>query len=109
MTNTQLLIAVAIVAVVTLFTRMMPFLIFSSAKEPPKIIRYLGKVLPCATIAMLVVYCFKDVDVTQLSAVLPALIAAAVVVALQLWRGKIFLSIIGGTALYMILIQTVFQ
>lgn len=28
---------------------------------PPKFVQYLGKVLPCAAIGLLVVYCFKDV------------------------------------------------
>ena len=30
-------------------------------KEPPAVITYLGKVLPCAVIGLLVVFCLKDV------------------------------------------------
>ena len=33
----------------------------SGRKEPPAVITYLGKVLPCAVIGLLVVFCLKDV------------------------------------------------
>ena len=39
---------------------------------------------------------------------LPGFIAAAVVVALHLWKHNNLLSIFGGTILYMVLVQTVF-
>ena len=42
-------------------TRFLPFLVFPKGKTPPKFVQYLGKVLPCAAIGLLVVYCFKDV------------------------------------------------
>ena len=39
---------------------------------------------------------------------LPELLAGAAVVGLQLWRKNTLLSIAAGTALYMVLVQTVF-
>ncbi|MFR1661993.1 AzlD domain-containing protein [Gallintestinimicrobium sp.] len=38
----------------------------------------------------------------------PAVIAIAVVAALHIWRRYILLSILGGTACYMVLVQYVF-
>ena len=40
---------------------------------------------------------------------IPELIACAVVVLLHLWKGNMFVSMVGGTAVYMALVQTVFQ
>ena len=57
---------------------------------------------------MLVVCCLKDVQVTSAPHGLPELIAGAGVVLLQVWKRNSLLSIIAGTALYMLLIQAVF-
>ena len=57
---------------VTMATRFLPFLIFGQKRKTPLIIEYLGTVLPCAIMGMLVVYCLKGVTVTQLSSLAPA-------------------------------------
>ena len=51
--------AIAVMAAVTFLTRFLPFLLFDRGEAPPKIVLYLGRVLPPAIIAMLVVYCLK--------------------------------------------------
>ena len=106
MSHTVMVIAVA--AVVTAALRFIPFFIFGGKKEPPAYINYLGKVLPGAIMAMLVVYCLKSVSFTSVSGFLPELIASAVVVGLHIWRRNTLLSIIGGTVVYMLLVQLVF-
>ena len=74
----------------------------------PKYVQYLGKALPPAMFAMLVVYCLKNVDVFSSSHGLPELIAVIVVVLLHLkWR-QMLVSIAGGTICYMLLVQLVF-
>lgn len=74
----------------------------------PKYVQYLGKALPPAVFAMLVVYCLKNVDVFSSSHGLPELIAVIVVVLLHLkWR-QMLVSIAGGTICYMLLVQLVF-
>lgn len=108
MTNTQALLTIAVIAIATLLTRAIPFLLFPAGKQTPRYILYLGKVLPCATIGMLVVYCFKDVVPTAAPFGAPELIAVAAVVGLQLWKRNSLLSILGGTILYMALVQFVF-
>ena len=39
---------IVVATLVTMSTRFLPFLIFGGKRQPPKIITYLGKVLPCA-------------------------------------------------------------
>ena len=101
-----LLIVVAVL--VTMATRFIPFLIFGEKRKTPPIIEYLGKVLPCAIMGMLVVYCLKDVSFVKGSFGLPELISCAVVAALHVWRRSSLLSIGGGTVCYMLLVQLVF-
>ncbi len=101
------ILLVAVVAIVTILLRFLPFLVFSGRKTP-KFILYLGKVLPYSIMAMLVVYCLKGVSVLAYPFGIPELIAVASVVLLHLWRKNTLLSIGVGTAIYMILIQFVF-
>ena len=100
-------VLVAVMAVVTMLLRFLPFLIFR--KQTPAYITYLGRVLPLAIIGMLVVYCLKDITLTAHPHGLPELIAAACVVGLQVWRRNALVSILSGTVVYMLLIQTVFN
>ncbi|MCQ2433312.1 MAG: branched-chain amino acid transporter permease [Clostridia bacterium] len=101
-------LTVAVIALVTAALRFLPFLIFRGKGEPPAFIGYLGKVLPYAIMAMLVVYCLKSVSVLSKPYGLPELIACASVVGLHLWRRNTLLSIAGGTIIYMLLVQLVF-
>ena len=104
----QLLITIAVITLGTLLTRTLPFFLFPSGKETPASVRYLGTVLPCASIGMLVVYCFKNVTFLTGSRGLPELLAAAFVIIVHKKRHNLLLSIAGGTILYMILVQAVF-
>ena len=70
--------------------------------------KYLGKVLPFAIIAMLMVYCLKGTSLLEWPYGLPELIAVAAVVMLHLWKKNTLLSIGVGTVLYMLLVQFVF-
>ncbi len=97
---------VAVMALVTILLRFLPFLLFR--KRTPPYIAYLGKVLPAAIIGMLVIYCLKDVNPAAAPHGLPEGISAACVVALQVWKRNSLLSILGGTVLYMLLVQAVF-
>ena len=92
----------------TLLTRFLPFVVFRANKPTPKYIQYLGKVLPGAIFAMLIVYCLKDVSILEGSHGLPELIAIAITVVLHLWKRQMILSIAAGTISYMLLIQFVF-
>ena len=92
----------------TMLTRFLPFLVFRPKRTTPRYIQYLGRVLPGAIFAMLIIYCLRDVSLLQGSHGLPELIAIAVTVGLHLWKRQMLLSMAGGTICYMLLVQFVF-
>lgn len=108
MTVTQQVITIAILVVGTASTRFLPFLIFRG-KKTPSYIHYLSTVLPPAVFGMLVIYCLKDVHFTSGYFGLPELIGVAITALLHLWKRQMMLSIFGGTACYMLLVQLVFK
>lgn len=108
MTVTQQIITIAVVALGTMLTRFLPFVLFPAGKETPKYIQYIGKVLASAVFSLLVVYCLKNVSLTMAPYGAAEAIAIGVVVALHLWKRQMLLSIAGGTICYMLLVQCVF-
>lgn len=108
MTLVQQFITIALAALGTVATRALPFIVFSEKRPVPPMIDYIGKVLPLALFALLVVYCLKDVNVFSGTHGLPEFIAVGVTVALHLWRRNMLVSIAGGTICYMLLVQLVF-
>ncbi len=109
MSENELWLAAAIIALVTALTRFFPFLAFGGKRKTPKIIEKLGGLLPYAVMGLLVVYCLKGVTFTAgAGGFLPEMISVAVVSILYIWRRNTLLSIICGTVCYMILVQAVF-
>lgn len=104
----QTLASIAVMAGVTFLTRALPFLLFDRGDHPPKLVLYLGRVLPPAIIAMLIVYCLKGVTFITLGGWLPPLAAGLAAVLLHLWKGNDLISIFGATVLYMALVQGIF-
>ena len=107
MTDLYGILTVAVIALVTAALRFLPFLVFHN-RETPKFVAYLGKVLPFAIMGMLVVYCLRHISFTALPFGIPEILACSAVVLLHLWKRNTLLSIISGTALYMVLVQIVF-
>lgn len=108
MNDLQVLITVLLLALATALIRFLPFLVFPSGEKIPPAVLYLGRVLPAAVMGMLVVYCWKDVSFLGGSHGIPEALASVFVVISYLKRRNLLLSIGGGTAFYMILVQTVF-
>ena len=108
MNSRYVLISVIVCALCTQVTRWLPFLLFGGKKELPKLVRYLGVVLPAAIMAVLVVYCLKGITPLAYPYGLPELLIVALVVVLHAWKGNTLLSIGAGTACYMVLVQAVF-
>ena len=52
---------IGVIAIMTIIIRFLPFWVFKN--KVPKIIEYLGNVLPYSIMAMLVVYCLKGIDI----------------------------------------------
>ena len=108
MTVTEQMFIILAVIVATLLTRCLPFLLFPAGKEPPEIIRYLGKVLPAAVFGLLVVYCLRHVDVFSGSHGIPEFMGIIATVLIHCWKRQMLFSIGGGTVTYMLLVQWVF-
>ena len=98
---------IAVMAFVVIALRSVPFLLFSGQKKVPDWLLYLGRVLTAAAIAMLVVYSlYGNLNYTAcgIKNLLPALLASAVTAALHWFIKNPLISIIAGTACYMLLI-----
>ena len=92
----------------TFLTRVIPFIFLPEGKETPRIILYLGRVLPAACMGLLIVYCLKDVSLLSFPHGIPEAIGILSVAILHKWKGNALLSIFGGTIIYMVLVQAVF-
>ena len=95
---------IVLCALITFGERLLPFLVFRN-RPVPDVIRYLGRVLPTAVMGTLVVYCLRATSFAAASDYLPPLLASAVTAALHLWRRNTLLSVVAGTACYMLLLR----
>ncbi len=108
MTDLQAILTVGVIAAGTLITRALPFLAFPAHRPPPRAVAYLGRVLPLAITAMLIVYCLKDATPFASPYGLPELLALLVVVSLFVLFKNALVAIAAGTVVYMLLVQLVF-
>ena len=108
LTPVQTILMILAVAAGTQITRWLPFWLFPENKQPPAWVVWLGRVLPAATMGLLVVYCLKGVKLTAAPYGLPELLAVLVIVVLHRWKGNSLVSIGVGTVFYMFLVQVVF-
>ena len=99
---------IGVIALVTAAVRFLPFLIFGGGRKVPALVEKLGRVLPCAIMGMLVVFCLKGVSFAAAPYGIPEFLACGAVAALHVWKRNTLLSIAGGTVLYMVLVQLVF-
>lgn len=104
MNNTHAAVLIAVMAAVTFFLRIIPFAVFSNKRTSPYI-DFLGKYLPYSVMAMLVVYCLKNISFVKSPYAVPEVISVAVAVGLHIWKRNTLLSIVCATACYMILIR----
>lgn len=105
MTITQQIITVSVAVMAILFTRFLPFFLFRSNKQAPSYILYLGKLLPSAIFAMLVIYCLRGINFSLSSHSLAQLLSVFATLLLHVRHRNMILSIVGGTLCYMLLIR----
>lgn len=106
LSNQEAVIAILLMGLITFFLRALPFLLFTrKQREIPKAVNYLGNVLPYASMVLLVVYCLRNVNLSDMASAVPLLIGILSVALLQLWKRNSTISIFGGTAIYMVLLQ----
>lgn len=105
MTHNQMLITILIVALATIITRFLPFMIFPSHVTPPKFIQYLGTVLPASVMGLLAVYAFKNTPIMTAPYGVPELLATLLLIIVHIKKRQFLLSIAVGTIAYMILLR----
>lgn len=93
------------VGIVTVVLRWLPFA-FVKALKGSQFISMLGFTMPVGVMAVLVVYTLFG-QARDTGSIVAPLVAAAVTAALHLWRRNSGLSIFGGTAFYMVLVNLV--
>ena len=98
--------AIAVTAAVTWALRALPFAALAPLRASSTV-QYLSTRMPAGVMIILVVYCLRDLPLTQPRTLAP-LAALAVTVGLHLWRRNALLSILGGTAVHVVLTSTVF-
>lgn len=105
MNNTVAAAIIATCAIVTFALRWAPFVIWGGKRQAPEFIIWLGNILPYSLIAMLVVYCVKDVHITEMGSMIPTVISVVLVALVQIWKRNSIISIIAGTICYMVLLS----
>lgn len=88
--------------IVNTIIKYLPFVVFKN--KTPNIVIYLGKVLPKAIMAMLVIYCLKT-SIINIGSEYITLIGALIVVIIHLVFKNTLLSVGLGTIIYMVLLH----
>ncbi len=101
----NIIFPIIIMALVTFLTRAFPFIFFRD-KKPPEIILFIEKYIPPMIMVILVIYCLKDINFVSAPFGIPEILSILIVAVVHLWKRNALASILGGTALYMILIQS---
>lgn len=99
--------AILVTAVVTWSLRALPFAALAPLRASATV-KYLSTRMPAGVMLILVVYCLRDLPLTE-SRVAAPLAALTVTVGLHLWRRNALLSILAGTAVHVTLVSTVFS
>ncbi len=99
-------ISVILSGLIIFLERAFPFLLFSK-KEPPALIKFIERFIPPMVITALLVYCLKDLSLTQRQNFVPAISALALTILLHIWKRNSLISIFSGTILYMVLIKII--
>lgn len=104
--STYITLFIAVSALATFATRVVPFVFFHRHTEHP-LIRHLGRYLPASVMALLAtVFLYQSAHWHYSLPGLDALLAGLMVVVVHGWRRNALLSIAVGTGVYMVFQQT---
>lgn len=104
--NTKMIfVCILISAAITFALRALPFVAFRGERKMPEKLVYLGKILPSAIIAVLIVYCLKDAVLDITGGGYIQFIAVLVVAVSYKLKHNTFLSIALGTACNILLLN----
>lgn len=108
MNNKEILITALMIVIGTAFLRFLPFFIINKSLSENKYVQFLGRILPYSMIALLVIYCIKDINIIKFPYGLPEIISIIVVAIFQIVKRNVLISIGLGTVVYMFLVQVIF-
>ena len=98
-----LLLVMLVMTVATYATRLTPFILFSRGQQRA-LINFIAKNTPPMIMTILVIYMLKGVDYLSFEGVY-TFIAILATVVFHLYKRNALLSIVAGTAVYMIAVQ----
>jgi branched-subunit amino acid transport protein AzlD len=104
--NTSYLIwAIIISALVTILLRALPFVLFRSKKQTSPALDFIAKNLPVAVIAILIIYSISHISFSTFNGWIKEIVGISFVVFLHLFKKNTLISVLGGTLIYMVMIQ----
>lgn len=90
-------------AAITFGLRALPFIFFRGNRTLPVWLDRLGRALPPLIMAVLIIYCLKDVPYEPVSAGIPQAAGVLATAVVYKWRNNTLLGIAAGTAVYMLI------
>ncbi len=105
--NYSVLILIIII-VMTWVMRLLPIAAFGRGNKIPAVISSLGNLMPPAVLVLLIVYCVRNATPGTYPFGMPEWIGIASTALLYKLTGKSLVAMIGGTVIYMIMVQAVF-
>ena len=88
----------------TAFLRSLPFIAVKGERKMPVWLDKLGQILPSAIMAVLIIYCLKDVGDDFGRIGISKILAVIVVAITYKWKHNTFISIGAGTAFCMLML-----
>jgi len=104
MSNIDLILAIAVMSFVNLFTRAFPFLFFKKG-ELPASLEFIGKYFPAVILTILIFYTLKDIDFSLYPYGIKELTSILFTMVLHIVMKNYLISIFFGTIFYMGLVQ----
>ena len=99
------LLIILIIAVLTFGARLFPFLVFGRNRKVPEVAGYIGSVLPPAVMILLLVFSIRYISLMSHPHGMGELISIVVVMLLYRFTKNSLAAMVGGTAVYMVLIR----
>ena len=99
---TEALLAAAMMALIIMACRALPFLFFAGRK-PPAWLGFVEAYMPAVAMTVLAVSSYTSIDWTVPARGLVTAVAGLAVIGLHLWKRNALISILGGTVLYLAL------
>ena len=103
----EIFLIIIMCAIITFGLRALPFAVFRGKRKMPVWLEQLGKALPPLIMAVLIVYCLRDITtdpkhigIAQMAGVLATAISYK-------WKHNTLISIMSGPAVYMCMISVI--